>query len=196
MERQAHWLSTSRRWLPTGSGLPLTRVWLGSLLGLALLTACDGPNPRTGARADEVAVHVERVGLDAADLPVVILEENEGARSLPIWIGSAEAWSIARVMGRHHASRPNTHDLARNLIEGLDAEVLRVSITELRENTYYAALKLRVRGQVVTLDSRPSDAIAIALRANAPIFVREVLFREGGDELSPAGEAGEPQLRI
>lgn len=162
-------------------------IVLCTVVGLLCGVGCgrDQRDPRL-PRAGEIAVRVGRVALDHGDAPVVILEEERGDRWLPIWIGSAEARSIAFQIADRPAPRPNTHDLARNVIEGLEAEVQRVVVTELRANTYYATLALRVRDQVVLLDSRPSDAIAIALRADAPIFVREQLFEETEEDTPPS----------
>ena len=174
---------------------PPLRVPAGFLLLLTLLVGCGEPTVGID-RGAEVGVHVERVGLDAGDRPVVVLGEDAGERWLPIWIGSAEAQSIAHVMSHRRQQRPNTHDLTRNVIEGLEAEVARVVVTELRRNTYYAELTLLVRGQTIIIDSRPSDAIAIALRANAPIFVREVLFEDPENEISPPEEPSGTRLSI
>jgi bifunctional DNase/RNase len=145
---------------------------------LALLSACGDE----GSRIPEVEVRVDRVVIDENDAPVVVLEEEGGTRWLPIWIGSAEARSIALEIEALHSPRPNSHDLARDLIQSLDAEVARVVVTELRDGTYYATLHLKSDGRAVPVDARPSDAIAIALRARAPIFVREPLFEHGAME--------------
>jgi bifunctional DNase/RNase len=146
-------------------------VWL---IGLALAAslACGEP---PGSEHD-VAVRVERVGLDANDLPVVLLEERGGSRWVAIWIGTAEAESIALSIESIASPRPNSHDLARDVIDGLRGEVERVVVTDLRGGTYYATLALRTGRRRVEIDARPSDAIAIALRARAPIFVRDHLF--------------------
>lgn len=158
------------------------------LLFVGIAVACG----RGGTPApQDVRVHVERVALDAGNVPVLVLEEDRGSRWLPIWIGTAEARSIALQMHEHRPPRPNTHDLARSLIEGLEGEIVRVVVTELRNGTYYATLALRVRGDVVEIDSRPSDAIAIALRAGAPIFVRAGLFDSAGD-VDVSDEEGQP----
>jgi hypothetical protein len=163
-----------------GASLVLALAPLGSGCGRV-----DDSEP-----ASEVRVRVDRVVVDDHDTPVVVLEEEGGTRWLPIWIGSAEARSIALEMEALHPPRPNTHDLARDLIHGLDAEVVRVVVTELRDGTYYASLHLRSDAGVVRIDSRPSDAIAIALRADAPIFVREPLFSHGeADAESGADDA-------
>jgi bifunctional DNase/RNase len=163
------------------------RAGLIPLLGL--LAALALPLVSCGAKREdalEVRVRVDRVVIDDNDAPVVVLEEEGGTRWLPIWIGSAEARSIALEMESLRSPRPNTHDLARDLIQHLDAEVARVVVTELREGTYYANLLLKRGGHLLPIDARPSDAIAIALRAHAPIFVREPLFDQShADE--PAG---------
>ena len=131
---------------------------------------------------NEVAVRVERVGIDANSMPVVLLEEKDGTRWLPIWIGSAEAQSIAMFLEEAPSPRPNSHDLARTVIDRLHAKVERVVVTDLRDGTYYASLTIASNGDPVEIDARPSDAIAIALRTGAPIFVRDHLFeREPAD---------------
>ena len=142
-------------------------------LALAAALACSSTDRDSG---HDVAVRVERVGLDANDLPVVLLEERGGDRWLAIWIGSAEAQSIAMSIEEITSPRPNTHDLARSVIDGLHGEVERAVVTDLRDGTYYATLSLRADGRRVEIDARPSDAIAIALRTHAPIFVRDHLF--------------------
>jgi uncharacterized protein len=147
----------------------------------ALLSAATGPTACNDARVDavrDVLVRVDSVALDPNDFPVVVLEEADGSRWLPIWIGASEARSIVNEMAAHRSSRPNTHDLAESVIQSLDGEVAHVVVTQLVDTTYYATLVLRVRDRVIEIDSRPSDAIAIALRAHAPIYVRENLFDE------------------
>ncbi len=141
----------------------------------ALAFACGEPAPSGSV---DVAVRVEHVGLDRNATPVVVLQEHDGPRWLPIWIGASQARSIAMTIENRADPRPNTHDLTRDVIEELEAEVVQVVVTELRGGTYYAVLSLRMRGRRIDLDSRPSDGIAIALRANAPIFVRAELFEE------------------
>ena len=110
-------------------------------------------------------------------------------RLLPIWIGIAEATSIARHIDASPAPRPNTHDLAARLIERLDGRVERVVVTALRGGTYYGVLHLRSGNGVSEVDVRPSDGIAIALRSGAPIFVRAQLFEAAGE--SPVEEPPE-----
>jgi len=142
-------------------------------------------------RNQDVAVRVNFVAVDErVGSPVVVLEDWKGDRSLPIWIGLNEARSIASEMEEVQPVRPNTHDLAKNLIEGLDASVERVVVTELRSAIYYAVIEIRTGGRLVEIDSRPSDAIAIALRFGAPLFAREALLEdpvEGNED--DAGQA-------
>jgi bifunctional DNase/RNase len=163
-------------------GSPLRWSWIG--LALAAWLACGEPG-----REHDVAVRVERVGLDANDLPVVLLEERDGSRWVAIWIGTAEAESIAMSIESIASPRPNTHDLARSLIDGLRGEVERVVVTDLRGGTYYATLALRTGRRHVEIDARPSDAIAIALRTDAPIFVRDHLFERAETAGTREGEA-------
>jgi bifunctional DNase/RNase len=120
---------------------------------------------------------VEAVALDPQTRgPVVILEEIAGSRRLPIWIGHAEAASIDNRLRERETIRPNSHDLAKRLVDGLGGEVLRVVVTDLEGGIYYARIVLRSAGRTVEIDARPSDAIAIALRTRAPLFVTEPLF--------------------
>ena len=107
------------------------------------------------------------------NMPIVILKDVEGNRALPIWIGTNEANAIALEMERITTPRPMTHDLIRNILEGLKAKVSRIVVNDLRDNTFYAVIFLAVNGAEVAIDSRPSDAIALALRVKAPIFVAE-----------------------
>lgn len=152
---------------------------------LLLLPGCSGSKSDA---SDAVPVRVGTVALDERNSPVVILEEQDGPRMLPIWIGTAEATSIASEINDQRPPRPNFHDLAKRVIEMLDGEVLRVVVTELRNGTYYAVLTLRANGRTIEIDVRPSDGIAVALRLKAPILVNVGLFDEVG-ELHEEGES-------
>ena len=167
--------------------MPRPRPWIPLLL-LLLPLACGAPAP---PEDDDVQVRVETVALDDHNTPVVLLEEEGGPRILPIWIGTAEATSIAIQINNQRPPRPNFHDLAKNVIQSLDGEVVRVVVTELRQGTYYAVLSLRANGRLVEIDVRPSDGIALALRAEAPILVRASLFDSAGGVLSIDGGSGE-----
>ena len=107
------------------------------------------------------------------NMPIIVLREETGDRVLPIWVGVYEANAIALQIENVSTPRPMTHDLLRNVIHDLDGLVQKVVVTELRDNTFFAVLHLSVRGEPVLIDARPSDAIALALRAKAPIFVEE-----------------------
>jgi uncharacterized protein len=124
--------------------------------------------------------------------PIVILKAEGGTRLLPIWIGLFEANAIALEMEKIATPRPMTHDLLKNLIELVGARVERTVVDKLRENTFFASIYLRSGGEERRLDARPSDAIALALRTGAPIFVTdEVLSRSRGIDL--AEDLGEPE---
>jgi bifunctional DNase/RNase len=126
---------------------------------------------------------VSRLGLDSAtNSYVVVLQERGGTRLLPIWIGQPEAESIVRHMHSVKNARPLTHDLVRNLILGMGAQLRRVQITRVEKSTYYAELHIQRGDTLVHIDARPSDSIAIALRLAAPIFAAEELLVEPADE--------------
>lgn len=123
-------------------------------------------------------VRVRSVLLDSRTTqPVVLLEEIQGGSVLPIWIGPSEAQAILMEMRNIRPPRPMTHDLLRDIIGGLSARIDRVVITELKSGTFYSKIHLHSEGRNLILDSRPSDAIALALRARAPIYVRENVMR-------------------
>ena len=110
--------------------------------------------------------------------PIVLLKEREGERYLPIWIGSAEAQAIALALQGVTPPRPMTHDLMRNILEELGVAVERIVITELREGTFYAVIQLTRNGTRFEISSRPSDAIALAVRTSVPIFANEDVLGE------------------
>jgi bifunctional DNase/RNase len=126
-----------------------------------------------------IEVVVSRLGLDSSTQSyVVILQEKDGERLLPIWIGQPEAESIVMHMHNIKRVRPLTHDLCKSLILGLGGKLQRVHITRVEKNTYYAELHIARNGDVVQVDARPSDSIAIALRLAAPIFASEQLLTD------------------
>jgi bifunctional DNase/RNase len=133
-----------------------------------------------------IEVQVVHLGLDqTTNSPVVLLKEREGERVLPIWIGPAEASAIAMEMQGVKAQRPMTHDLLKHVILGLGGELRRVTITNVRDNTYFAELLIRRDEQMVQIDARPSDSIALALRLHAPIYTSDDLLDQSGTESSP-----------
>jgi bifunctional DNase/RNase len=110
------------------------------------------------------------------NMPIVILKDKTSDRVLPIWVGIFEANAIALQMENVATPRPMTHDLLRNVITDLDGRVDRVVVSDLKDNTFYAIIHLTVRGERLSLDARPSDAIALALRTRSPILVDELVI--------------------
>src|SRR6266511_2587070 len=110
--------------------------------------------------------------------PIVLLKEREGERFLPIWIGAMEATAIAFALQGIVTARPMTHDLLKNILEELTIQVEAIEITELKEGTFYAVIKLAANGTAYEVSSRPSDAIALAVRTNVPIFAAEEVLTE------------------
>jgi bifunctional DNase/RNase len=124
-----------------------------------------------------IEVKVDGLALDmATNSPVVVLAAKEINKVLPIWIGHAEAWAIAMELSGVGAKRPMTHDLLKTVINTLSAQVEKIEITELKEQTFYARVLLRDNGKLFEIDSRPSDSIALALKTDAPIYAEEKLF--------------------
>ena len=127
----------------------------------------------------------------STSMPIVILKDLASDVVLPIWVGLYEANAIALEIEKTTTPRPMTHDLARNLIHGLNASVEKVVVNELRNDTFYAVIWLRQDGETVTLDARPSDAIALALRCDCPIYVSEDVLRVA--KLAPAATDTTPE---
>ena len=134
-----------------------------------------------------VEVRVDGLALDiASNSPVVILKPVKSEGVLPIWIGHYEAWAIAMEMSGFTSRRPLTHDLFLTVFGRLNVAVDRVVIHDLRDNIYYAVVHLRGGSGPMELDARPSDAIALAVRARAPVLVEDRVFdKSGGDDGSP-----------
>jgi bifunctional DNase/RNase len=109
--------------------------------------------------------------------PIVILQDIDRNTLLPIWVGIFEANAIALQIERVDTPRPMTHDLLKNVLLHFDAEVEKIVVTHLKENTFFALIHLTMNGEMMTIDSRPSDAIALALRTDAPIFVTEEVIQ-------------------
>jgi bifunctional DNase/RNase len=114
--------------------------------------------------------------------PIVLLKTADGNRYLPIWIGQPEAAAILMKLQGASTPRPMTHDLVTELLEQLDAQVVRITVTELRDNTFYASITVQQNGSEIEIDSRPSDAIALAVRAEAPIFAADRVIEESAIE--------------
>jgi len=114
--------------------------------------------------------------------PIVLLKTTEGSKFLPIWIGHPEAAAILMKLQGATTPRPMTHDLVTDMLSQLDAQVVRITVTELRDSTFYAQITIGQDGTEIEIDSRPSDAIALAIRAEAPIFVADRVIEESAIE--------------
>ena len=124
--------------------------------------------------------------------PIVLLKTADGNRFLPIWIGHPEAAAILVKLQNAAPARPMTHDLLNDVLGQLDAEVISIAVTEMRENTYYARITIQQNGSEIEIDSRPSDAIALAVRAGAKIFVADEVIDESGVEFE--GDASDDEI--
>ena len=146
-----------------------------------------------------VEVKVQSLGLDrTSNTPVLILQEMEGERVLPIWIGPGEASAIAMQLADMKFSRPLTHDLLAAVLSGLGGKLQRVVITRVADSTYYAELVIERGKDRISVDARPSDSIAVALRADARIFAEDELLERASIEISEDSssftlEAGDPE---
>jgi hypothetical protein len=139
-----------------------------------------------------VEMKVRGLALDPmSNMPIIILRDDEDKRSLPIWVGIFEANAIALELEKIATPRPMTHDLIKNILESIEARVTKVVVTDLRDNTFFAVLHLQIGENEYQVDSRPSDAIALALRVAAPIYVDEDVVRKA-KTLEGNKEAGEP----
>ncbi|HWG56420.1 MAG TPA: bifunctional nuclease family protein [Gaiellaceae bacterium] len=126
--------------------------------------------------------------------PIVLLKTTDDNKFLPIWIGHPEAAAILVKLQNATTARPMTHDLFADMLGHLDAEVVSVAVTELRENTFYARITIQQDGAEIELDSRPSDAIALAVRSNAKIYAADEVIEESGIEFEGEGAEGEEQI--
>jgi len=126
------------------------------------------------SRDDMVEMKVEGLVFDpVTNTPIIILKDSAGEKSLPIWVGYPEATAIALEMESVATPRPMTHDLIKNLLQALRAKVNHIIVNDLKNNTFYALISITFNGGSLDVDSRPSDAIAVALRVKAPIYVMQ-----------------------
>jgi bifunctional DNase/RNase len=142
----------------------------------------------------DIEVRIRGLMMDpATNMPIVVLKDVGSETVMPIWVGIFEANAIAIEIEKMAAPRPMTHDLTRNLIRHMNGELERIVITELRDDTFFAVLWLRQEGELMTIDARPSDAIALALRADCPIFVSEAVMQSAKLNMSgpPEGPTAE-----
>ncbi len=139
-----------------------------------------------------IEVQVTRLMIDEnTNSPVVILKEADGERALPIWIGANEANAIAMGLSGQKFQRPLTHDLLGTIIKGLRGSVVKILISDLKDNTFFATILLQGDKEMLTVDARPSDSIAVALREGAPIYVADKLL-DGQDEHSGSFNTPKP----
>lgn len=137
----------------------------------------------------EIQMTIKGLMIDPiTNMPIIILRDPNGESVLPIWVGVFEANAIATEMEKIPTPRPMTHDLLRDLVKGLGARIDRITVTELKDNTFYALIHLSRDGRTFQVDSRPSDAIALALRAEAPIFVNSAVI-EAAKLIDPTEDA-------
>lgn len=126
----------------------------------------------------EVEMKIRGLLMDpVTNTPIVILRDSGSETVLPIWVGVYEANAIALEIEKVSTPRPMTHDLIKNVLAGLDARVHKVVVTELKEDTFYAVIWMERDGKIISVDSRPSDALALALRVDCPIFVEEEVLK-------------------
>jgi uncharacterized protein len=142
----------------------------------------------------EVEMKIRGLMLDpVTNTPIVILKDS-GDSVLPIWVGVYEANAIALEIEKVSTPRPMTHDLIKNVLAGLDAHVHKIVVTELKEDTFYAVIWMEREGRIISVDSRPSDALALALRVDCPIFVEDEVLKTSKKAASSA-EASSEEMR-
>lgn len=144
----------------------------------------------------EVEMKIRGLMMDpVTNMPIVILKDSAGEAVLPIWVGIYEANAIALEIEKVATPRPMTHDLIKNLLTGLDTHVHKVVVNELREDTFFAVIWLERDGHVISVDSRPSDALALALRLDCPIFVDETVLKNSRLASSISDRISSDELR-
>ena len=167
------------------------------LLAILLLAQFDSGSAIAAQSGTVVEMKVKTVLMDPnAHSPVVVLEGVAAKEYLPIWIDLPEARAISMELEQVKPPRPLTHDLIRSLLNGLGAKVNRITITDLLNNTYFATIALAIKGQQSEIDSRPSDAIAVALRMKAPIFVSLQVIEKSKPPTAPTAEIDQTQRRL
>ncbi len=144
----------------------------------------------------EIEMKIRGLMMDpVTQLPIVILKDVSSETLLPIWVGVFEANAIALEIEKVATPRPMTHDLIRTVLSGLDAVVHRVVVTELRADTFYAVIWLERDGKIICIDSRPSDALALALRADCPIFVDEEVIKNSKSSSAESERLSNDELK-
>ncbi|MGD0125258.1 MAG: bifunctional nuclease family protein [Terriglobia bacterium] len=144
----------------------------------------------------EIEMRIRGLVMDpVTNMPIVILKDINGASVLPIWVGIYEANAIALEIEKVTTPRPMTHDLLKNLLLGLETHVQKVVVNELKEDTFYALIWLERDGQVMSIDSRPSDALALALRMDCPIYVEEEVLKNSKVASGASEKTSNEELR-
>jgi uncharacterized protein len=144
----------------------------------------------------ELEVKIRQLMMDpATNMPVVVLKETQGSGVLPIWVGVYEANAIALEMEKVQTPRPMTHDLLKNVLTGLNVHVHRVVVSDLKDDTFYALIWMEREGQLISMDSRPSDALALALRLDCPIFVEDQVLKNSKITGTPSEKSSNEELR-
>jgi hypothetical protein len=144
----------------------------------------------------EVEMKIRGLVMDpVTNMPIVILKDVNGPAVLPIWVGIYEANAIALEIEKVSTPRPMTHDLLKNLVMGLEARVQKVVVSELRDDTFYALIWLEKDGQMISIDSRPSDALALALRMDCPIFVEDEVLKNSKISAGATDKVSNEELR-
>lgn len=144
----------------------------------------------------EVEMRIRGLLMDpVTNTPIVILKDANSDTVLPIWVGIYEANAIALEIEKVSTPRPMTHDLIKNVLTGLDAHVHKVVVTELKEDTFYAVIWMEREGRVISVDSRPSDALALALRVDCPIYVDDEVLKNSKKATSASDPATSEELR-
>ncbi|MGH9671412.1 MAG: bifunctional nuclease family protein [Terriglobales bacterium] len=144
----------------------------------------------------EVEMKIRGLMMDpVTNMPIVILKDVSGDAVLPIWVGIYEANAIALEIEKVTTPRPMTHDLIKNLLVGLDTQVHKVVVSDLREDTFFAVIWLEREGRVISVDSRPSDALALALRLDCPIFVEDAVLKSSKLASSVSDKVSSEELR-
>ena len=144
----------------------------------------------------EIEMKIRGLMMDpVTNMPIVILKDVNGTAVLPIWVGIYEANAIALEIEKVSTPRPMTHDLLKNLLLGLDTRVHKVVVNELRDDTFYALIWLDREGQAISIDSRPSDALALALRVDCPIFVEDEVLKNSKIANASSDKVSSDELR-
>jgi bifunctional DNase/RNase len=144
----------------------------------------------------EIEMKIRGLMMDpVTNMPIVVLKDVGGDSILPIWVGIYEANAIALEIEKVATPRPMTHDLIKNLLMGLEAQIRKVVVSELREDTFYAVIWMERDGRVVSVDSRPSDALALALRVDCPIYVEEEVIRSSKRASDASDKISSEELR-